>query len=135
MLFITLLYAKNVSDEQNIKNKQYLVNLDLNVLETIDIMVMFDDVSKQLPEDTINGMYTYQKFLFDMTMECSNIRNDVKLSRDMSPNEREEHIAMMLAAIRSEVIFIHKKNDNLQDLKNRETIKALLKIKVSVNII
>ena len=125
MLFITLLYAKNVSDEQNIKNKQYLVNLDLNVLETIDIMVMFDDVSKQLPEDTINGMYTYQKFLFDMTMECSNIRNDVKLSRDMSPNEREEHIAMMLAAIRSEVIFIHKKNDNLQDLKNRETINEL----------
>jgi hypothetical protein len=127
IILINFLYSKNVSDEQNIKNEQYLVNLELNVLETIDIMVMFNDASKQLPEDTINGINIYQQFLFDMTMECSNIRNDVKLSRDMSPNEREEHIAMMFATIRPEVIYTYKEIDNSQDLKNRETINELHK--------
>ena len=124
-MFLSLLYANNISDEQNIKNKQYLVNLDLNVLETIDIMVMFDDVSKQLPEDTINGISTYRQFLLDMIMECSNIRNDVKLSKNMTPNEREEHIAMMFATIRPEVIYTYKKIDNSQDLKNREIMNEL----------
>ena len=125
VMFLSLLYANNISDEQNIKNKQYLVNLDLNVLETIDIMVMFDDVSKQLPEDTINGISTYRQFLLDMIMECSNIRNDVKLSKNMTPNEREEHIAMMFATIRPEVIYTYKKIDNSQDLKNREIMNEL----------
>lgn len=125
IILVNFLYSKIVSDEQNIKNKQYLVNLELNVLETIDIMVMFDDVSKQLPEDTINGINIYKQFLFDMIMECSNIRNDVKLSRDMSPNEREEHIAMMFATIRLEVIYTHKNIKKSQDLKNRETINEL----------
>jgi hypothetical protein len=125
ILFTNFLYPKNVSDEQDIKNKQYLVNLELNVLETIDIMVIFDDVSKQLPEDTINGINIYKQFLFDMIMECSNIRNDVKLSRNMSPNEREEHIAMMFATIRPEIIYKYKEIDNSQDLKNRETMNEL----------
>ena len=127
IMLINFLYSKNVSDEQNIKNKQYLVNLELNVLETIDIMVMFNDASKQLPDDTINGINTYQQFLFDMTMECSNIRNDIKLSRDMSPIKREEHIAMMFATIRPEVIYTYKEIDNSHDLKNRETINELHK--------
>ena len=125
VMLTNFLYSKNISKEQNIRNKQYLVNLDLNILETIDIMVMFNDASKQLPEDSINGINTYQKFLFDMTMECGNIRNDIKLSNNMSPNEREEHITMMFATIRPEVIYTHKKIDNSQDLKNRETINEL----------
>ena len=124
-VLINFLYSENVSEEQNIKNKQYLVNLELNILETIDIMVMFNDASKKLPEDTINGINTYQQFLFDMTMECSNIRNDVKLSRDMTSNGREEHIAMMFATIRPEVIYTYKQIDNPQDLKNREIIDEL----------
>jgi hypothetical protein len=125
LMLVNSIFPQNISEEQNIKNKQYLVNLELNVLETIDIMAMFNDASKQLPEDTINGINTYRQFLFDMTMECSNIRNDVKLSKGMSPNEREEHIAMMIANIRPEVIYTHKQIDNSQDLKNRETINEL----------
>ncbi|MBL7149343.1 MAG: hypothetical protein ISS80_04645 [Candidatus Cloacimonetes bacterium] len=125
LMLVNSIFPQNISEEQNIKNKQYLVNLELNVLETIEIMVMLNEASKQLPEDTINGISTYQKFLFDMTMECSNIRNDIKLSKNMSPNEREEHITMMFATIRPEVIYTHKKIDNSQDLKNRETINEL----------
>jgi hypothetical protein len=124
-ILVNSINSQNISEEQNIKNKQYLVNLDLNVLETIDIMVMFNDASKQLPDDTINGIYTYQKFLFDMTMECSNIRNDIKLSKVMTSNEREEHIAMMFATIRPEVIYTYKEIDNSHDLKNHETINEL----------
>lgn len=125
LMLVNSIFSQNISDEQNIRNRQYLVNLELNVLETIDIMVMFNEASKQLPEDTINGISTYQQFLFDMTMECGNIRNDIKLSKDMSPNEREEHITMMFATIRPEVIYTHKQIDNTQDLKNRETINEL----------
>jgi len=122
IMLTNFLYSKNVSDEQNIKNKKYLVNLELNVLETIDIMVMINNASKQLPEDTINGINTYRQFLFDMIMECSNIRNDIKLSRDMSPDEREEHIAMMIAIIRPDVVYTYKQIDNSQDLKNQKTL-------------
>ena len=125
LMLANSIFPQNISEEQNIKNKQYLVNLGLNVLETIDIMVMFNDASKQLPEDTINGINTYRQFLFDMTMECSNIRNDVKLSRDMSPNEREEHIIIMIANIRPEVIYTYKEINDSQDLENRKTINEL----------
>ena len=125
LMLVNSIFSQNISDEQNIRNRQYLVNLELNVLETIDIMVMFNEASKQLPEDTINGINTYRQFLFDMTMECGNIRQDIKLSKDLSPNERENHIAMMFATIRPEVIYTHKKIDNSQDLKNRETINEL----------
>ena len=124
-MLVYSIFPQNISDEQNIRNKQYLVNLDLNVLETIDIMVMFNDASKNLPEDTINGIITYRKFLLDMTMECGNIRKDIKLSKDMSPIEREKHIAMMFATIKPDVIYVHKKINNSQDLTNRETINKL----------
>ena len=62
-------------------NQRYLAEFDRNVLLTIEMLTTFNDAVQTISMD-LNGIGVYQKFLLEMTLECSSLREIVESDAD-----------------------------------------------------
>ncbi len=111
--------AEQVSKKQDKLNKNYLIELDNNLTQTINIFTVFNDTANKIP-DSITGIGTYKKFLMEMTLECSNIKRNIQNSKEESSMEREILIQMLISSLKPDIQFMPVIIDNKKDDANRE---------------
>ncbi len=113
--------AEQISKKQDKLNKNYLIELDNNLTQTINIFTVFNDTANKIP-DSITGIGTYKKFLMEMTLECSNIKRNIQNSKEESNMEREIFIQTMISSLKPGVQFLPVVIDNKKDHANRELL-------------
>lgn len=111
--------AEQISKGQDELNKNYLIELDANLTQTIKILTAFNDTANKIP-DSITGLGTYKKFLMEMTLECSNIKRNIQTSKEESSMEREVFIQTLISSLKPDVQFLPVIIDNKKDDTNRE---------------
>ncbi|MCD4796039.1 MAG: hypothetical protein K8R49_02570 [Candidatus Cloacimonetes bacterium] len=111
--------AEQISKGQDELNKNYLIELDANLTQTIKILTAFNDTANKIP-DSITGLGTYKIFLMEMTLECSNIKRNIQTSEEESSIEREVFIQTLISSLKPDVQFLPVIIDNKKDDTNRE---------------
>ena len=118
--------AEQISRKQNDLNNKYLIELDNNLTQTINILTVFNDTANKIP-DSITGLGTYKKFLMDMTLECSNLKRNIQNSKEESNMEREIFIQSLISSLKPDVQFLPVIIDNKKDDTNRKLMNVFLK--------
>ncbi|MBC8384480.1 MAG: hypothetical protein H8E57_03050, partial [Candidatus Cloacimonetes bacterium] len=66
LIISTVFLIAKISKKQNINNRNFLLNLDKNILETIDLLTTFNDAANNMP-NFIKGINKYKSYLMEMT--------------------------------------------------------------------
>jgi len=70
---ILLLFGLNLVAQNGDFDQKYLAEFDRNVVLTINVLTIFNDAVNGILID-LDGLGVYQKFLLEMTLECSSLR-------------------------------------------------------------
>ncbi len=125
IVFSNLLFSENdISKKQNKLNEEYLQELDSNLIETIDLLAVFNETSKKIPE-TVTGVSVYRKFLLEMTLECSNIRQKIADSEKKNSIRHEILIQMLISGLKPDVQFLPVPIGNKKDLQNKQLLEIM----------
>lgn len=137
LLASQLLFADDHMKLKDASNKEYMVNLSDNLVNTIDMLSAFKDKMLEMPEDT-KGINLFNNFLYEMASENSKLVQVLRESDELSAIEREEQIKILIIAIKSDIDFKEQRVDSKLDGKNiallgqfeailRDRVKALRK--------
>lgn len=132
-LTISAIADTKISLEQNMLNREYLVEVDNNITATLDLLTAFNNTLNKMPE-YIEGSRLFSKFLMEMTMECSGMRNSIKESLTANAEERDLLIQILIANLNPGVELFSSEIDSAQDDLNKEEIAAIQKtMKFAIN--
>jgi len=125
IFFSNFLFSEvDISKKQNKLNDEYLQELDLSLIKTIDLLAVFNETSKKIPE-TVTGVNIYRKFLMEMTLECSNIRQKIAGSEKKNSMEREILIQMLISSLKPDVQFLPTPIDDKKDSQNKQLLEIM----------
>ena len=132
-LTISAIADTKISLEQNMLNREYLVEVDNNITATLDLLTAFNNTLNKMPE-YIEGSRLFSKFLMEMTMECSGMRNSIKESLTANAEERDLLIQILIANLNPGVELFSSEIDSEQDNVNKAEIAAIQKtMKFAIN--
>jgi hypothetical protein len=117
ILLISYLLNAGIFVNQDDRNKEFMMELDKNILSTILFLTTFNDGANNMPQDVI-GADTYKHFLMEMTIECSKFRESIKNAEFMNKNDREIQIQLMLTSLKPDVVYESEKINKKQDEEN-----------------
>lgn len=129
---ITLVFIANLignENDQNSKNKKYLILLDEDLISTIEMLDAFHQKSQIIYQDIEHGQ-DYDQFLMTMTMECSNLIENIRNTEGFSANEIEMQIQKLIATIKPDVEF---SEDIIQEEENNTNKTYLEDVESNLN--
>ncbi len=110
LLIILLLVAMQIfaqeeviTPEQDNMNKKYLIQLNDNLLTTINMLEAFNVQAREIY--LIKQGDVYNSFLLDLTMQCSNLIDKIRQAEVMPPLERELQIRALIATVKADVEY------------------------------
>jgi hypothetical protein len=104
ILTVSCILNAGIFVNQDDRNKEFMLELDKNILSSIMFLTTFNDGVKNMPED-VTGAETYKHFLMEMTIECSKFRESIRNSENMKKGERELQIKLMITSLKPDVVF------------------------------
>ncbi|MCF7793237.1 MAG: hypothetical protein K9N09_05435 [Candidatus Cloacimonetes bacterium] len=119
LLSLTCFLFAGVSSQQDKKNIEYLQMLDKNITGTIEVLSTFNDALDAIPFE-VTGMNAFSQFLMELTMECSNIKKDISDSYELSRNDREEMIYVLISSLNPEVKRLPFDISKQRDYQNKQ---------------
>ncbi len=128
LVLIVILLLCPLAADQNADNRKYLILLDENIITTIEMMDAFHKKSELIYQDIEHGQ-DYDQFLLSMTMECSNLLENIRNADVLTAEEREIRIASLIATIKSDVEF---SNADVTESKDRENSLYLNNIQINL---
>jgi len=126
VLSISAIADSKISLEQNNLNREYLVEVDNNITSTLDLLTAFNNTLNKMPE-YIEGSRLFSKFLMEMTMECSGMRNSIKESLTVNADERDLLIQILIANLNPGVELFSSEINEEENKSNKEEIAAIQK--------
>lgn len=127
LIFSFMLFPKEkISQHQDENNSSYLQQLDANINGTLQILTAFNTAANKMP-DLVTGLDIYSKFLMELTLECSNLKNSIAVSAEMTAEEREILIQDLIASLNPSVKFLPFFIDDKKDEQNRELMQIMHK--------
>lgn len=127
-LIITLLLVFTVilnAATQDDLNVIYLDDLDQKLIDTIDLIISFNNSANNMI-GIVDGAEEYSKYLLSITMDTTNLRTTISESLDMLPSEREETIWLIMASLQPEPIDRQTRISSLQDQENSDYLEQRL---------
>jgi len=127
IILITIFVGLNteISKTQNNMNLIFLRELDSNLLETIKIMDVYNQVVNNISYDVL-GIEHYQKFLMEMTMICMNLRNDISSSVELNSEQREIFVNELINSLKPDVKSITGQITEEQDMQGKQFNKLII---------
>ncbi|MDP8201647.1 MAG: hypothetical protein P9M11_05850 [Candidatus Tenebribacter burtonii] len=127
IILITIFVGLNteISKTQNNMNLIFLRELDSNLLETIKIMDVYNQVANNISYDVL-GIEHYQKFLMEMTMICMNLRNDISSSVELNSEQREIFVNELINSLKPDVKSITGQITEEQDMQGKQFNKLII---------
>jgi hypothetical protein len=105
---------ETITQEQDESNKKYLILLNDNLITTIDMLQIFNDKGQEIY--LIEQGDIYNSFLFDLTMQCSNLIDKIRQAETFGALERELQIRALIATIKADVEYYERTiSDELQE--------------------
>lgn len=126
LIISTVFLIAKISKKQNINNRNFLLNLDKNILETIDLLTTFNDAANNMP-NFIKGINKYKSYLMEMTIECSKLRKSISDSDTMTKDEREKQISLLIKSLKPDIPISNEKVSKKQDKTNSEYLDNISK--------
>jgi hypothetical protein len=126
VLSISAFADSTISLEQNMLNREYLVEVDKNITFTLDLLTAFNNTLNKMPE-YIEGSRLFSKFLMEMTMECSGMRDSIKESLTVNAGERDLLLQILIANLNPGVELFSSEINEEQNSNNEEEIVAIQK--------
>lgn len=105
-----------VTEEQDEFNQKFLIRLNDNLLSTIDMLQVFNEKGREIY--LIKQGDIYNSFLFDLTMQCSNLIDKIRQSEALSAPARELQIRALIATIKPDVEYNEKVISDKQQARN-----------------
>ncbi len=126
---ILLLFGLNLVAQNGDFDQKYLAEFDRNVVLTINVLTIFNDAVNGILID-LDGLGVYQKFLLEMTLECSSLRKiadsnadsdeiikelilhlkpNAKMSKVIEPDRVRERLANYTELFEKQIFQLRKK--------------------------
>ncbi len=125
LLFIAGGCVYKVSKKQDQNNQKYLYDLNINLLETIDVLSMFNETSQNMV-DMIEGGDRYTTYLMELTIECSRLIEQIRLGENLDPIQKEGQIELMISSLRPEKV---ERSSAISKKQNDENMEFLNTVK------
>ncbi|KQC09906.1 MAG: hypothetical protein APR54_03555 [Candidatus Cloacimonas sp. SDB] len=110
-----------ISAEQDANNRKYLINLNDNILTTIQMLQAFNYQGQEIYLIQ-NGDY-YNSLLLDFTMQCSNLIENIRQAEELNPLDRDLQVRALIATIKPDVEFDETEISPKQKVQNRNFLK------------
>jgi len=110
-----------ISAEQDASNRKYLINLNDNILTTIQMLQAFNYQGQEIY--LIQNGDFYNSLLLDFTMQCSNLIENIRQADELEPLDRELQVRSLIATIKPDVEFDETDIDPKQKVRNRNFLK------------
>ncbi|MCF7918906.1 MAG: hypothetical protein K9N06_03210 [Candidatus Cloacimonetes bacterium] len=121
---LLLVPAYPVSSQQNKNNIAFLDELDQNIISTIDLLSVFNNIAKNM-DASIKDADKFSKYLLDLTMECSAMRSIIAQTQDCNDKEREIAIRLVFDYIKPHEIELNDLVNGGVDEINRKYLTDL----------
>lgn len=130
ILLSSSLFAQDqvISEKQDEFNRKYLIQLNNNLLSTIDMLQVFNEKGQEIY--LIKQGELYNSFLLDLTMQCSNLIDKIRQAEVMSPLARELQIRALIATIKADVEY---NSEEVPEAQQRENSNYLTNVEINLN--
>lgn len=106
----------SITPEQDNMNKKYLIQLNDNLLSTINMLEAFNKQATEIY--LIKQGDFYNSFLLDLTMQCSNLIGKIRQAEIMTAEDRELQIRALIATIKADVEYLPTDISDKQQQQN-----------------